>query len=75
MAHIASVTIDTGLRLSNSLIETSGGTGPVVCHGHSKTHAVRLKNLSNAARLIIIAETALSGSLVLADNQAATWTM
>ena len=45
MAHIASVKIDTGLFLSNVLIETSGGSDPILCHGHRKGDAVRMKNL------------------------------
>jgi len=45
MAHIASVKIDTGVMFSNVLIETSGGTDPIVCHGHRKGDAVRMKNL------------------------------
>ena len=45
MAHIASVKIDTGFLLSNVLIETSGGTDPIVCHGHRKGDAVRMKTL------------------------------
>src|SRR5215813_9541487 len=34
MAHVASVNIDTGVLLSNVLIETSGGSDPIRCHGH-----------------------------------------
>lgn len=45
MAHIASVKINTGLMLSNVLIETSGGAAPIVCHGHRKGDAVRMKEL------------------------------
>jgi hypothetical protein len=45
MAHIASVKIDTGLLLSDVLIETSGGTDPIACHGHRKADAVRMKDL------------------------------
>lgn len=45
MAHIASVKIETGALLSNVLIETSGGTDPIVCHGHRKKHAVQMKTL------------------------------
>ena len=45
MAHIASVKIDTGMVLSDVLIETSGGTDPIVCHGHRKGDADRMKNL------------------------------
>jgi hypothetical protein len=45
MAHIASVKIDTGALLSNVLIETSGGASPIVCHGHRKGDANRMKQL------------------------------
>jgi hypothetical protein len=45
MAHISSVKIDTGLLLSNVLIETSGGSDPIACHGHRKGDAVRMKEL------------------------------
>jgi predicted small integral membrane protein len=45
MAHIASVKIATGMMLSNVLIETSGGSDPIVCHGHHKGDAARIKNL------------------------------
>lgn len=45
MAHVASVNIDTGIFLSNVLIETSGGSDPIVCHGHLKRDAVRMKEL------------------------------
>ena len=45
MAHIASVKIDTRLFLSDVLIETSGGSDPIRCHGHLKTDATRMKSL------------------------------
>ena len=45
MAHIASVKIETGLILSDVFIETSGGTDPIACHGHSKGDAGRIKVL------------------------------
>jgi hypothetical protein len=45
MAHVASVNIDTGILLSNLLIETSGGSDPIACHGHHKGDAVRMKEL------------------------------
>jgi hypothetical protein len=45
MAHIASVKIETGMWLSNLLIETSGGTDPIRCHGHHKRDATTMKNL------------------------------
>lgn len=45
VAHVASVSIDTNLFFSNVLIETTGGTTPVSCHGHRKADAVRMKQL------------------------------
>ena len=45
IAHVASVSIDTNLFFSDLLIETSGGTTPVICHGHRKADAVRMKQL------------------------------
>ena len=45
IAHVASVKIDTGLLLSNVLIETTGGASPIRCHGHHKGDAVRMKAL------------------------------
>ena len=41
MAHVASVEIDTNLFFSNVVIETSGGSDPVRCHGHRKRDAHR----------------------------------
>jgi hypothetical protein len=45
MAHLSSVKIDTGLLLSNLLIETSGGSDPIRCHGHHKGDADAMKLL------------------------------
>jgi hypothetical protein len=45
MAHIASVKIQTGMLLSDVLIETSGGASPIRCHGHRKGDAVEMKRL------------------------------
>lgn len=47
MAHVASVEIDTNLFFSNLLIETSGGSDPVRCHGHRKRDAIEMKRLIN----------------------------
>jgi hypothetical protein len=47
MAHIASVDIATNLFFSNIVIETSGGSDPVRCHGHSKRDALEVKRLIN----------------------------
>jgi len=43
--HVASVTIDTGILFSDVVIETSGGSEPIVCHGHRRSDAVRMKEL------------------------------
>lgn len=45
IAHVASVSIDTNLFFSNVVIETTGGTSAVRCHGHRKADAVRMKQL------------------------------
>jgi len=45
LAHVASVKIDTGLLFSDVMIETSGGTDPIDCHGHKKGDAVTMKAL------------------------------
>jgi len=45
MAHVASVKVQTGALLSDLLIETSGGSDPIRCHGHRKGDAVRMKDL------------------------------
>ena len=45
MAHVSSVKIDTGVLFSDVLIETSGGSHPILCHGHRKGDAVQMKAL------------------------------
>jgi hypothetical protein len=45
LAHVASVKIQTGAILSNVQIETTGGTDPILCHGHRKADADRMKSL------------------------------
>jgi hypothetical protein len=45
IAHVSSVGIDTSLFFSDVLIETSGGSSPIRCHGHRKKDAVRMKGL------------------------------
>jgi hypothetical protein len=45
LAHISSVSIDTDLMFSDVIIETSGGSTPVRCHGHRKSDAIRMKAL------------------------------
>ena len=45
ISHVASVLIDRNLFFSDVLIESSGGTSPVRCHGHRKVDAVEMKRL------------------------------
>lgn len=45
MAHVASVSVHTHLLFSDVLIETTGGTSTVRCHGHGKGDALRMKQL------------------------------
>jgi hypothetical protein len=45
MAHVASVKIDTHIIFSDVLIETSGGSDPILCHGHRKRDALRMQEL------------------------------
>lgn len=45
ISHVASVLIDRNLFFSDVLIESSGGTSPVRCHGHRKADAVEMKHL------------------------------
>lgn len=43
MAHVASVKIDTNIIFSEVFIETTGGTNQIVCRGHTKGDAVKMK--------------------------------
>src|SRR5512133_2723650 len=43
--QVASVTMDTHLLYSDIIIETSGGSEPIVCHGHRKGDARAMKAL------------------------------
>lgn len=45
MAHVSSVRVHTGMLLSDVVIETSGGSDPITCHGHRKGDANRMKQL------------------------------
>lgn len=45
LAHVSSVRVHTGALLSDVIIETSGGSDPIACHGHGKGDAVRMKEL------------------------------
>jgi hypothetical protein len=45
ISHIASIKIDTNLVFSDVFIETTGGHNPIVCHGHTKGDAVKMKKI------------------------------
>jgi hypothetical protein len=45
IAHVASVLIERKLFFSDVMIESSGGTSAVRCHGHRKQDAVEMKRL------------------------------
>ena len=45
IAHVSSVSIDTGMLFSDVIIETSGGSGSIRCRGHHKGDAIRIKQL------------------------------
>ncbi|MGN6554925.1 MAG: hypothetical protein ACTHLW_14555 [Verrucomicrobiota bacterium] len=45
MSKVASVRIQTGLVWSDIRVESSGGSDPLVSHGHTKQDAVRIKDL------------------------------
>lgn len=45
LSHVSSIKIDTNIMFSDVVIETTGGHNPVVCHGHTKSDAVRMKQL------------------------------
>ena len=43
LAHVSSIKIDTNVVFSDVFIETTGGHNPIVCHGHTKRDAVKIK--------------------------------
>jgi hypothetical protein len=45
MAHVASVKIATHVIFSDICVETSGGQNPIRSNGHTKSDAVRVKEL------------------------------
>src|SRR3974390_428647 len=50
ISKVASVHIKTGLVWSEILIESSGGTDPIASHGHTKSDALRIKELIETAQ-------------------------
>lgn len=45
ISKVASVQITTRLIFSDISIDSSGGTDPIVSHGHSKRDAIRIREL------------------------------
>jgi hypothetical protein len=43
IAHVSSIRIDTNLLFADIYIETTGGEKPIVCYGHTRGDAVRMK--------------------------------
>ncbi len=43
--QVASVKISTGMFWSDIVIESSGGSDPITSHGHTKSDALRIRDL------------------------------
>lgn len=50
LQRVASVRIETGLFWSDITIESTGGTDPILSHGHRKQDALRIKELIENAQ-------------------------
>jgi hypothetical protein len=50
ITKVASVHIKTGIIWADILIESSGGTDPLVSHGHGKADARRIRELIETAQ-------------------------
>jgi len=50
LQRIASVRIETGLIWADLVIESTGGTDPITCHGHRKQDARAIRDLVTAAQ-------------------------
>ena len=48
ITKVASVSIDTGLIWSDIRIDSSGGSNPILSHGHTKADARRIRGLIEA---------------------------
>ena len=53
ITKVASVHIKTGIWWSDILIESSGGSDPLVSHGHTKADAQRIRALIEEAQGIL----------------------
>jgi hypothetical protein len=61
--QVASVSVDTGLFFGDVIIETTGGSQPIRCHGHWKRDAHEIR------RLITDAHDAHSRSVVINEKR------
>ena len=50
ISKVASVHVKTGIHWSDILIESSGGSDPLISHGHRKADARRIRELVEAAQ-------------------------
>jgi hypothetical protein len=50
LQRVASVRVETGLIWSDLVIESTGGSDPIICHGHHKADARRIRDLVTAAQ-------------------------
>ena len=62
LQRIASVRIETGLVWSDLIIESTGGTDPISCHGHRKADARRIRDLVTAAQMAHLPPAAEGGA-------------
>ncbi len=51
--QVASVKISAGLLFADVLIETTGGSQPIVCHGHWKVDAGEIQKRISAAQAVL----------------------
>ncbi len=54
LTKVASVHIKTGFMWADIVIESSGGTDPLLSHGHTKADARRIKDLVMEAQGILV---------------------
>ena len=52
--QVASVAISAGLLFADLFIETSGGSKPIVCHGHTKGDAEEMRRLISEAQAKVV---------------------
>jgi hypothetical protein len=50
ISQVASVSVDAGVLFSDVIIETTGGSQPIRCHGHRKRDAEEIRRLINEAQ-------------------------